>query len=141
MSIAIIFICHDNASIQSVVHYDHYIIVVGNNEIDEKYLNVPKIIIARNLKNNIEYEPKLLTFTAWYAITKNNLFLDCKYLCIFEYDVVIKDNFYSKIAQHFDVDTISNLSFNKNNFQFSFFSSKNIRANLIIDKPNTQKLL
>jgi hypothetical protein len=83
-------VCHDSDSIKQVIHHNCPIIFVGDKECDIDY---PKLIIARNLENNIEYEKKLLTFTAWYAIIKNNLFLDYTYLCILEYDVNLKSNF------------------------------------------------
>jgi len=56
MSFAIVFVCHDNNSIESVLNYNYYILFVGNREIDENYKNNPKIIIARDLSNNIEHE-------------------------------------------------------------------------------------
>ena len=74
MSHIIIFVCHNNESISQVIHYNKQIILVGNTEINDEYKNNPNITIARNLEHNIEYEPKLLTFTAWYAISKNKLF-------------------------------------------------------------------
>jgi hypothetical protein len=130
MSIAIIFICHDDNSLQSVIHYNHYILFVGNNEINETNKKYSKLIIVKDLKYNIENENKLLTFTAWYAIAKNDLFLEYKYLCVFEYDVVLKQNFYSKIITHFNINTISNLSFNKNNYEIF---CKDVNMNIIID--------
>jgi hypothetical protein len=93
MSCVIVFICHDNESVSKVIHYNYYVIFVGNKEIDQKYLNYSKLIIARNLKHNIESEQKLLTFTAWYAIIKNNLFTEYEYICILEYDVKFEEIF------------------------------------------------
>ena len=89
MSCAIIFVCHDNASIESVLPHNHFIMFVGDKEIKNEYRQNPKIIIARDLEDNIEMEWNLLTFTAWYAIIKNNLFIEYKYLCIIEYDVML----------------------------------------------------
>jgi len=93
MSCVIVFICHDNYSISRVIGKNQYIMFVGDKEIDEKYSSYSKLIIARNLENNIEYEKKLLTFTAWYAISKNNLFSEYEYICILEYDAIITDDF------------------------------------------------
>jgi len=93
MSCVIVYVCHDNDSISKIISNNYHIIFVGNNEIDEKYINYSKLIIARNLENNIEHEPKLLTFTAWYAISKNNLFAEYDYICILEYDVTIVSDF------------------------------------------------
>jgi hypothetical protein len=36
----------------------------------------------------------LLTFTAWYAIIKNDLYIDSEFLCILEYDTSAHDFFY-----------------------------------------------
>ena len=93
MSCVIVFICHDNYSVSRVIDKNQYIMFVGDKEIDEKYSSYSKLIIARNLENNIEYEKKLLTFTAWYAISKNNLFSEYEYICILEYDSTITDDF------------------------------------------------
>lgn len=98
-NIAIVFVCHDNGSINNVIHYDKYIIFVGDKNIDEEYINYPKLIIARNLKDNIENEKRLLTFTAWYAIIKNDLLLEYSHLCILEYDVSLYDSFEEKVTE------------------------------------------
>jgi len=89
----IVFVCHDNYSVSRVIDKNQYIIFVGDNEIDESYSSYSKLIIARNLENNIEYEKKLLTFTAWYAISKNNLFSEYEYICILEYDAILRYDF------------------------------------------------
>jgi len=99
MSCLIIFVCHDNNSISKVIHHNYPIIFVGSQEISDDYSNYSKIIIARNLENNIEHENKLLTFTAWYAICKNNLFSDYDYLCILEYDVELDENFEKNLKE------------------------------------------
>lgn len=93
MSCIVVFICHDNNSISKVIDKNQYIILVGDNEIDEKYTSYSKLIVARELENNIEHEKKLLTFTAWYAISKNNLFSEYDYVCILEYDAIIVNDF------------------------------------------------
>jgi len=95
MSCVIIFICHDNKTISSVLkkNLKHFIIFVGNKEISDEHRQNSKIIIARELITNIEIEWNLLTFTAWYAIIKNNLFIEYEYLCILEYDVILHTNF------------------------------------------------
>lgn len=107
----IVFICHDNNSVARVIDKNHYIMFVGDNEIDEKYSSYSKLIIARNLENNIEYEKKLLTFTAWYAISKNNLFIEYEYICILEYDVDLVDNFENIITDECNKTTCNVVSF------------------------------
>jgi hypothetical protein len=110
--VAMIFVCHDNESMSRIIHHNYYIIWVGNREISDLYMKYPKLIIARNLENNIEYEPRLLTFTAWYAIVKNDLFMDYSYLCILEYDVLIVDSFEKCVKDEIiKQSNIINLSF------------------------------
>jgi hypothetical protein len=111
MSCVIIFVCHDNDSVSKVISHNYHIIFVGNKEIDEKYLSYSKLIIARNLEDNIEHESKLLTFTAWFAISKNNLFIEYDYTCILEYDVELINGFES---------ILFNECKSKNNSVFSF---------------------
>ena len=93
-SIALIFVAHNKQIVENIFRlYPYsYVLFVGF----EEALYDPRCIIARNLEHNIESEQKLLTFTAWYAIIKNNLFDKYKYLCIFEYDVTIKGNIVEK---------------------------------------------
>lgn len=97
MSVVVIDVCHDVNSLKTIINRNNYIFFVGNNELPDEYRTNPKIIIARNLPFNIEHEPKLLTFTAWYAIIKNNLFIEFEYLCILEYDTTIENNFVNNL--------------------------------------------
>jgi hypothetical protein len=53
--------------------------------------------MARNLPYHIEHEPKLLSFTAWYAISKNNLFPEYDHICILEWDVVLEKDFLTQL--------------------------------------------
>ena len=114
MNNAIIFICHNDESIEKVIDRicidNVYFILVGFNEIKEKYRNHPKIIFARNYENNIENEKELLTLTAWYCISKNNLFRDKEYLCLLEYDVILEDFFISclnHVCQNNNIDIVT----------------------------------
>lgn len=67
---------------------------VGNGSINliEKH---PKVIICRNLKENIEEYKYLVSFTAWYALAKNNL-IRTKYVSVLEYDIHLSPDFYEK---------------------------------------------
>ena len=97
MSLLIIDVCHDINSLKTIIDRNNYIFFVGNNELPDEYCSNPKIIIARDLPFNIEHEPKLLTFTAWYAIIKNNLFTEFEYLCILEYDTILEHTFVNNL--------------------------------------------
>lgn len=121
MKTIIVFVCHDIHSVEFVLQNDKnsHIIFVGDKPINHEIHNNPNIIIARNLTNNIEHEKKLLTFTAWYLIVKNNLFPDYDFFTILEYDVVLDNNF----KQNLDNELISNdydvISFN--HFMSAFY--------------------
>ena len=91
----VVFVCHDNHSIEHVLPYGFHILVVGNRDISEEYMS--KVIMARNLPYHIEDEPKLLSFTAWYAISKNNLFPEYDHICILEWDVVLEKEFLTQL--------------------------------------------
>lgn len=133
-----IFICHDINSVNYIIRdlKTANIIFVGNSEVNEEIINNPNIIIARNLKHNIEHEPKFLTFTAWYAIAKNNLYPECQHLCLFEYDVSIElyienqvlnycnENPETKIITFLSTHTHFNLDINKQVFDH-FLNLKN----------------
>jgi len=111
----IIFVCHDQNSVDECLkkHSNAYILFVGPNSIKYRDLDLSRIIIVRDLKDNIEYERKLLTFTAWYAIIKNNLFSENKYLCILEWDI---DNVPEYINHNESIDILSFYTDNKNKF-------------------------
>lgn len=87
----LIFICHSKELCESLlIRYPFcYVLFVGSADSPSD----DRCIVCRNLPINIEHEKKLLTFTAWYAICKNNLFPTSTHLCIFEYDVVIHNSF------------------------------------------------
>jgi GR25 family glycosyltransferase involved in LPS biosynthesis len=94
-TVIIVFVCHDKTTVFNVLKKvpNANIIFVGDQEIDEDTRALPNLKIARELPDNIEYEKKLLTFTAWYAIIKNNLFTEYDYICILENDVLLSTTF------------------------------------------------
>ena len=104
--INIIFICHDEKLVKELYEkYDKPIVLfVGKNEIDATRFS--NLTIVRNLPYNIEEEKSLLTFTAWYAIIKNDLFKDYEYLCLLEYDVILKPDFQKRLDE--SVNTFPN---------------------------------
>lgn len=72
-------------------------VFLGNKEVD-KIINRKDVIIARNLKYNIEQHPKFCSFTGWYALWKNNL-IESEYVHLFEYDITINKGFDEQIQQ------------------------------------------
>jgi len=66
------------------------LLYVGKHTLSKKYENV---YVCKDLANNIEQYPQFLSFTAWYAISKNQLDLNNEHgseesIAIFEYDCV-----------------------------------------------------
>ena len=66
-------------------------VFVGKRD-SSKVKKLNNVIVCNDLPCNIEQYPNLTSFTGWYAIWKNNLYLDCDYLNLFEYDInIVKD--------------------------------------------------
>ena len=140
--LTIVFVCHDNNSVKKVLSYNYPIIFVGNKPIADEYRNNKNIVIARDLKNNIENEPKLLTFTAWYAIIKNNLFSNYNYICILEYDTWLSDNCILQLYNlcKFNYSNVISFTEDKEGYHFlrdvnkmvlqNFLNTKNLKINL-----------
>jgi hypothetical protein len=105
MSVEIVFICHDESSVQTVLHYGKPILFVGDKPIKPN----EQLIVVRDLPHHIEHLPKLLTFTAWYAVVKNNLFHEFDFLCLLEWDAVLDESFESNLKAmcSLEVDAIS----------------------------------
>jgi hypothetical protein len=113
--VIVLLVCHNTDIINSILSDEKknnfHILFVGYNPISYELSNHPRIIIARNLPNNIEKEKDLLTFTAWYAIVKNNLYMEYNYICILEYDVQLEDNFESELIKNCKLNTFDLISF------------------------------
>lgn len=91
----IFIVCHDYnliVNLEESRQFDNlknykYLLVGQSKHVGHEFSD--KIIVCENLPNNIENLCNLLTFTAWYAISKNNL-STTKWVTIFEYDVETK---------------------------------------------------
>jgi hypothetical protein len=99
-----------------VLPYGFPILLVGSREIHEEYQS--KVTMVRDLPHQIEHEPKLLSFTAWYAISKNNLFPECDHICILEWDVVLDKDFLPLLQELCD-PTVDAVSFVEVNHSFT----------------------
>jgi GR25 family glycosyltransferase involved in LPS biosynthesis len=95
MEITIAIVCHTETIVYECLkkYPNAYIFLVGSSG----YVKDPRVIVTRDLLDNIESEPKLLTFTVWYAIVKNNLFINSNYICILEYDVIVDNYFFNNL--------------------------------------------
>jgi GR25 family glycosyltransferase involved in LPS biosynthesis len=90
-----VFIGHSNKIVEDIrmKYPTTMVFFVGNADIDMRFRNDKQVVIARDLPHNIEDKTKLLTFTVWYAISKNRLFQEYDYITLLEYDVVLQENF------------------------------------------------
>ncbi len=112
MKYCVIFVCHnDELANQCLKKYkDCFVMLVGNNP---SKIRDSRCIKVNKLQDNIEQYNKLLTFTAWYAIVKNNLFPDYEYLCILEYDVFFDKYFFNRLRFALETKNDGVLSFLK----------------------------
>ena len=80
-------------------------LLVGNQDSS----HTTDIVVCRQLDSNLEKYPYLCSFTAWYALAKNNISKK-EALCLLEYDVDLSDQFYTyhenTIANHINNQTV-----------------------------------
>jgi hypothetical protein len=96
-NLEIYIVCHNKESYElfnkNNSHIDiskfKFILVGDYNWREEVFSSDQNKIIANFLPDNIENHKSLLTFTAWYALIKNNL-INTEYVGIFEYDCILK---------------------------------------------------
>ena len=106
-------VCHDqniilkqisDGTFNSLCNYRF--LFVGNEPVDRLDQYDSQIIVCRNLDYNIEEYPCLCSFTAWYAVVKNQI---CKtdHMVLLEYDTLIKSNLHTNNIQNNEVITYS----------------------------------
>ena len=76
-------------------------IFLGYRSTDKLASLKDKVIVARDLPDNIEHQKQLFDYTGWYAIIKNNL-ITSDTVCVIHYDCFIFKDFESKIKSLFD---------------------------------------
>jgi hypothetical protein len=85
-------------------------VFVGNG--DTSFIeSLDNVIICKDLPINIEQYPKLVSFTGWYALWKNNLIGDADYINVFEYDVNLADDFINKLKKQI-ADIVGYIKYN-----------------------------
>jgi hypothetical protein len=84
-----LIVCHDQEIINQQISSNYRWLFVGNGDKDN--LTDSSVIICRNLEKNIEEYPYLCSFTAWYAVAKNNL-AKSNNITLIEYDTTIKSS-------------------------------------------------
>lgn len=126
------FICHreSDALILLQRYPNCYILFVGPNDIKTN----SRIYRIRDLPDNIEEERNLLTFTAWYAVSKNKLFEDVDYIGLFEYDVILHKQFEKRIKTEMDTKDWDVITFNTNTFQFLYDISYKVLSTFLKGK-------
>jgi hypothetical protein len=87
----------------------------------EKLLNTySDVIVCKDLKDNIEEHVEFLSFTAWYAVSKNKLFFNYDLIAIFEYDCIPDETFVKSLSKIINItkncDIIAALKSDNQNF-------------------------
>jgi len=81
----------------------------------EKISDKKNVLIARNYNDNLEQYPKLVSFTGWYLIWKNNLY-NAEVINLFEYDINLSENM-SQVNQEIEnMDIIGYIPFNVHDY-------------------------
>ena len=136
MTKCVVFVCHDKNTFLSIAHHlvhEHvYIIIVGTHNINPGH---PRIILAYRLHHNIESEKRLLTFTAWYAIAKNNILEQYDAYCILEYDCIIHDMLWLQNELNSKSEQI--ISFFKDNNNLFYDINKDYLDRFLLSKKIT----
>jgi hypothetical protein len=67
-------------------------VFLGQRPVDllDQYVGEKKVIVARNLPDNIEHLPNLVAWTGWYAVARNGL-ITAEVVNLFEYDINLTD--------------------------------------------------
>lgn len=108
----IYIVYHDKASFDLFQENNKHIdtskfkfILVGEYDIVSEYVK-ENHIVASFLPNNIEKHKSLLTFTAWWALVKNNLInANTYHVGIFEYDVIFQQDIF-ELEEYLDQDSL-----------------------------------
>lgn len=80
----------------------------------EQISDKKNVIIARNFTDNLEQYPKLVSFTGWYLIWKNNL-CNSEVINLFEYDINLSEKITDINQEINDYDVIGYIPFNIHN--------------------------
>jgi hypothetical protein len=90
------FVCHNDETVAKCLkdNSDCFVLFVGNNPTT---ILDSRVIVLRDLEHNIEGQSTLSTFTAWYAVIKNNLFEQFSHICILENDFLPSQGFIESV--------------------------------------------
>jgi hypothetical protein len=67
-------------------------VFLGQRPVDllDQFVGEKKVIVARNLPDNIEHYPNLVAWTGWYSIARNGL-ITADIVNLFEYDINLSE--------------------------------------------------
>ncbi len=105
-------------------------IFLGKRPIDKLKKLKNKVIIARDLKNNIEEQKCMFDYTGWYALVKNNLIKE-KYVTIVHYDCLLKEGFDETINKTFKEHPDCVISFQPHLLTCDYFISEEFASVII----------
>lgn len=97
--------------------------------------NTNKVIIARNLPNNIEKYKYFVAYTAWYALVKNNL-IETAFVTLLEYDIELSRDFYSKSLSKLKNNSDTIIGYVPYSMGSPYFLSKNKGADILVNSVN-----
>lgn len=126
MIIKTFIVIHDQDILLDSIKYKKYdsmenltFLFVGSGDIS-KIEEREDVIICRDLEHNIEQYKHLTSYTAWYAVWKNNLCDETiDYVTFLEYDCVLNKNYFQKLKnilnQKQDIDIVGYTQINIHN--------------------------
>lgn len=97
---------------------------LGKRPVDKLAKYKHKVIIARDLPDNIEGEKCLFDYTGWYAVAKNNL-IKGEYTSFVQYDCYLKDNYGREIRKTLKEYKDCFIGFQPHNLDCNYFISDN----------------
>lgn len=108
---------------------DYKYVFLGNKNVDN-IRDLENVIIARELENNLEEYPKMCAYSGWYVLFKNNI-VTKDYVNLFEYDVILHDEFNDKMIDIINEDqNISFYGFKPFNVNSCFLDNSNLNGKL-----------
>jgi hypothetical protein len=141
-------VCHDQDIIIDYLQKNkfsalpNYKFMFVGNKSTNLIEDIENVIICNRLEHNIENYPKLCSFTAWYAVSKNGLSKK-KYCCLLEYDVELSQDFHEKnlraisnadVCSYF-IELVDDPMFSKSTHWLSiFFKKYNINTSKIYEE-------
>lgn len=79
---------------------DYKYLFLGARPVDKLSSLIDKVIVARELPDNIEYDKCLFDYTGWYALVKNDL-IKTDHVAVVHYDCLLYKNFEKEIEKAF----------------------------------------